>query len=527
MVTYNDKGKYTPETLAEFATKQGCSVQQFSKRWIVQSGGAYWVHGPNGYSRPMKISDLRVAMRDLLAPATDIDNGVRLTYTKKNKEGINITATRENDDILHDSSTVATKIVSSMSIPYSYLDISCMTFFERVCPLRRVVPCYDENVDKWLRLLGGDRADKLLDWVATLPQLDRATCAIYLHGKKDTGKTLFATGLSRLWAFGPTEMEEVIADFNSAIADCPLVLADEKIPRFLDSGSLRSFIGKSSHQLRRKGLASSTIEGCLRVVISANSPDLLKFNREDFQREDVDAIASRLLYISVSPEAKEFLDSIGGASGGTADWVKGDKIAAHARWLAENRVVIPGKRFLVEGIIETFHKRLATNGDIRELVIEWICKGLVKTDWPTYNNENPGIRFGHGKLYVNSAFINQMWEMLMSDKQIPSTAKIGKALTPFAKESKKFTVTKVGAKTAVRRGFYEIDTEHIYRVAEELQIGVAETYQALIDQKAWNWSSAADADANGEYGDVAPPVAPPLPSLFDYPPTPPPSNKPN
>ena len=69
---------------------------------------------------------------------------------------------------------------------------------------------------------------------------------------------------------------------------------------------------------------------------------------EDLGQDDIEAVASKFLRIDVTDKPVNFLKALGGKQG-TQDWVDGDRIAAHALWLKQNRVVVPGGRFLVGG----------------------------------------------------------------------------------------------------------------------------------------------------------------------------------
>lgn len=486
-------GKYTEAEIAEFARRQGCPPEIFKMRWIIQSRGSYWVHGPKGYLPPVGMSDLPNVIRDHLIRAKNVPGGVRLTYKVKSKDtGEESETDRKIESILKDHATVAFKISASMSVPNTYLDAKEGTLVERVCPLRPIEPAYDANIDKWLRLFGGAKEEKLLDWVATAPQLDQPTCAIYAHGPKDTGKSLLALGLSRIWWRAPTEMRDYTDSFNSAIADCPLVFADEQLPPNVTSGDLRVMIGSSSHTLRRKGIPNATLSGCLRVIIAANTPDLIdRFEKEDFKKEDIAAIAARILYIQVDPAAAAFLESLGGASGGTKDWVTGDKIAAHALWLSQNRKVQHGKRFLVEGPVENFHRRLATTGRDRNLVIEWIVRALTHSWTAVIGDEYPHFRYGHGKIFVNASFISTKWKDIFEDDyHPPTTAKVARAITPISTGvEEKLNVVRAPKKPRHRVSFVEIDVDHVLRIAEEHQIAVREDIARIINRKRWNWEA--------------------------------------
>lgn len=461
---------YTNDQIEAFARAQDCTVPEFKKRWIIQLKGAYYVHGPNGYLPSLGITDLGVSMpRDLAAvpPSNICPAGIDWDVPWGDR-----TKPKTTDALLREYATVARGgIIARMDIEKSYFDATTQTFYERVCPLRKITPEYDENIDTWLRLLGGKDVEIFLDWIATLTDLSRVTCAIYLHAGKDYGKSMLACGLARLWGYMPTEMESANGNFNSALLNCPLVFADEELPRGITSGFIRKFIATSSRSLRRKNMPEAELMGAIRLIIAANNDTLLEFDDENFSPDDIDAVAARILYIRCDPGAAEFLKSIGNYAG-TRDWVTGDKIAKHALWLRANRNVSSDGRFLVQGEIDMIHRRLAVNGNIRGQAVEWVCRALVHQ----WGEPNPGIQFGGGSLYVNASFVKQTWEQIVGDIRTPSLQKIGRAFKPLSLGEKRL---KLGMR---RADFYKIDASHIYENCNAMQIATREDLERLINR---------------------------------------------
>src|SRR5690606_19730983 len=106
------------------------------------------------------------------------------------------------DQILKRHATVARRVQASLALQRSFYDSRSETFFEAVAPLRKITPCEYPQIQRWLELLGGAQAEKLIDWVASVMRLDRQSCAIYIDGAPGVGKNLLATGLARLWHTG-------------------------------------------------------------------------------------------------------------------------------------------------------------------------------------------------------------------------------------------------------------------------------------------------------------------------------------
>lgn len=450
--------RYTAQQIESFARAQNCTVNAFKERWIITINGAHFIHGSNGYLPAIRTCDLGASIRRDLSHAPlekDSEAGIDLIVPGTMK-------LKSPEAVLREYATVARRLVSSMSIDHSYYDATSQTFYERVCPLRPLTPEYNENIDQWLYLLGGGdenekNANHFLDWVATATDLKRVTCALYLHAAKDYGKTLFANGIARLWGEMPTEFDSTIGSFNSAILNNPLILADEYLPRNVTSGFIRKFVGSYNRSLKRKGMPESDLLGAVRLIIAANNDNLLRFDDEDFSPDDVTAIAARILYIKCSPKAVDFIKELNGFEG-TKDWINGDKIAKHALWLRDNRPVQSGRRFLIEGGVDMLHRRLASNGNIRELAIEWTCRAILRK-WVT--SKFPGIRFGNGEVYVNASFVQDTWESVTQQKQIPSLIKISRAFKPLC-DGKDKRLKIIDAHGERRADFYKIDVSHIY-----------------------------------------------------------------
>lgn len=476
---------FTEAEISIIAESQRCSVKQLRRRLIIQSNSAFYVIGPSGrYQTPITRAELAVSLpRDLARVpsemATEKPTDGYISWEKTN--GDKAPLKRNVDDLLSEYSTVARKVVASMEIPHSYFDPKTQTYFERVCERRELVPTYHGDVDQWLTLLGGVDSERLKDWVATSVRLDRPTPGIYLHAPKACGKTMFAAGLARVWSEAPTEMDSVVSSFNSMMVNNPIVFADEALPKGLTSSFIRRFIAQQTHSLRRKNAHEAQLTGHFRVIIAANNPNLFKFEHEEFEHEDVAAIAARILYIRCDPGAAEYLRSIGGRAA-TDSWVNGDKIAQHALWLAQTRRVEIGSRFLIESINPTLHRNIASNGPLRGQVVEHICRSLLRKDWgPGSKPHERGIQFGGGHVYVNTGFLAESWTETLSQQNVPSLKAIGMALKPLAIANEKGHFEKKLMNKNRRVDFYHIDPAHILDAASSMQLASIEDFKALID----------------------------------------------
>lgn len=467
-----NQGPYTDVEVEAFAAQQGTTAANFPKRWIIQKGQTFYVYINGDYQLPLALAELDVSLPRDLAPA--VANGfIKLDTTSAKGEP----RKKTTKEILADYASVARTVVARLDLGYSYYDEDSQTFNEATCPLRPLVAQYNPEVDQWLTLLGGKKPDQLLNWVATVTRLDRQSSALYLQGPPGTGKSLLSQGLARIWhRGGPTELVRVLGEWSHDMARCPLIVADEQIPQSFKgqrtSAELRSLIGNSARTLTRKFRDNSDLVGAVRLILSANNADMLVFE-ETLSQADLEAVAGRFLHIVGTSTASAYLQTVD-----TTGWVDDDVIAKHALWLRDNRTVIPGRRFLVEGSARDVSKQLATRGGVAGRVAEWLVRYLCET--PTSRiiakqsspQQSDLVRVGNGEYLVNTNAPVIFWEQYAKSKQVPSTPQVGAALRNLATDQ-------------VRRGskrYFKIDIEAITSWAESNLIGDARLIQERISQ---------------------------------------------
>jgi hypothetical protein len=476
--------QYTDEDIIAFAAKHKCDPpESFIKRWIIQHDSSYYVFVDGKYKTPVPRESLLTHLREDLKRAEKL--GVRLyTYTKAGS-----VRSKTVPEVLNEYATGARNLKGSLYMEESHFDEPNETFWEAVCPVRPIEPVYDEKIDKWLHLLGGPEAGKLLDWVATVVRLDLQSCALYLSGVADAGKTMLANGLARLWSTsGPTHLEDVAGTaFNGDITRCPLIFGDEEVK--CSTSELRRLVGSSSHKLKRKYLANVDVEGALRIILADNNGKLI--HGHDHSGADIGAVASKFLHIIVGQDPVNYLRSIGGRNDGTSDWVDGDRIAAHALWIALNRKVQLGSRFAVEGTHLRMAQLLVTRDRTIGVVCEWIARYLES---PAASiGQTHGAVVGNGKILVAAETIAKFWTTyVQSERQPFSIGKIGRALVDISDGR-----IKVG-----QRRYHSIKPELVYTWADEhLSCDVDE-----LRRKVNAGGGGSDPDPTADGGGV-PPVA--------------------
>lgn len=362
---------YTDTEIEQFATVAGLSRSEFQKRWIILNGGAFYFYFQGGYVGPIKESDASLAARKYLAPAPcELDR----------KDAFGRVSARTMGELSADYGTHARRVIADMNSDLSVFDARTSTLIEAPCPLRRISARFSLDVDTWLKHLAGDRYETLCDWLSWVTDLDRPCTALFLQGAPGAGKSMLANGLARLWTDGPpTTLEQAFSNFNAGMLRCPLVFADERVPKDTRGNArtedIRAFIQERERPLRRKFCDDAVMKGATRLVIAANNRDVLQTREAHLTVHDIQAIADRICMIPVSEDAARYLASLGSLS--LSDWVQGDRVAAHVLWLVENRPKNPNPpRFLVQGGTSNLHIDIAFGTSIGSAVAHWLCAFL-------------------------------------------------------------------------------------------------------------------------------------------------------
>lgn len=442
---------YTQVELEEAAALQQTSVEGLRTRWVIQSGVSYYVLVNGKYGPPYGEKDIvNGAIRDL-APAASAGVDV---YTET-RDGVRPKSAAE---LVEQYGAVAKKVVVSMTEQHGRYDSrpESQTFYEAAAPRRPVEPVDHPEVQQWLELLGGARADKLLDWVAVVTKLDTPCAALYLDGVPGTGKTLLADGLARLWASKrATPMEDAMGTFNDALMACPLVLADEVLPRDFKGNArthdLRVFIPQDKRVLKRKYRAPATLVGCTRSIITANNDTLLS-DHTQLTANDIAAIAERLIYLKCDAPARDYLDGLPRET--LEKFAKGDWIAEHALWLAQTRKVVSDGRFLVKGTGAELHTALTTSAGLNGAVCNWLVMYLLEPAKVDSLGDGLVGTF-EGRLYATPRGIAQRWTSYATNVHAPSSTQVKKALRALGAE------TDTTFRGATQARFYELRTDYL------------------------------------------------------------------
>ena len=333
-----------------------------------------------------------------------------------------------------------------------------------VAPSRHVKAAHHPDVDQWLRLMGGDHADKLLDWIATCPDLTRPTCALYVEGAAASGKSLLAGGIARLWGSGaPTPYGLATQRFNAGLLDNPVVFADEASDVMEGVGSelYRRLVSGAGVMIEVKFGGTAALKSCPRVILAANNADAFASQRQ-LGQDDIAALVERTGHIHVSKEAAEYLEALGGAEYIQGRWLDGNGIAEHALWLAANRKVNKGSRYLVAGWETDMISNMMHKFGASEQVLTLIANYLVDP------RQKPlGVWGDEGVIYVQSTRIKDLWSTYGDARQCPGgNALVAclKALSGQPSLTRRLPDTRGGT---VQARVWAIDPAHVVKVVEE------------------------------------------------------------
>ena len=402
-------------------------------------------------------------------------------------------APRDGKRIFHEDGEFCDRIILKAGASVSEYNKRTSTLYEACAQWSPLKPRFDHEIDRWLKLLGGGRSDKLLDWLATIRKIDRPTCVLYLQGPRGTGKSMIWEGLSRLWqSHAAVPYDTLSANFDGQLAESLLIVADEKMSdhgarRGSPSAIFRTVVTSSQRTIKRKHLPDATLEACFRLIVTANDDDALNL-REQLTSESIDAIAERILYITSGTEASEYLRQIGGREH-TDAWVQGDQLAQHVLWLEKHRQVKPGNRLLVEGDSESLVGTLTGKVGINRHILVALCRYVDRYEdrrtrsaadrvmgdlGPAYH-PHIFIERSTGDLMVNLEALFTRWELLHGrDNRINRDA-LAKGLRSLSRGRKKRQ--RVDKKLM---WFYRINGEEIIDTSEQLGIGETDKIVARL-----------------------------------------------
>lgn len=421
LARYGFEGSYTPEQI-EVLTAKGVHP----KGYILQHGSAFyvWLAKEMRYQVfPGSSAAGQAGIQVLPALVHEVSRG-RMT-----REGWR---PYKIDEFVAEHGDIPDRVIGSMTASESKYDRATRTFTVADCPLRPLVPKYDERIATWLKLLGGAKHEQLANWIAWCTHLDSTCAMLVLEGESGVGKTLLADGLARLWVeHEPTQLEEAIGPYNECIVRCPLLFADEAIPkdrngkhRFSD---VRKLISKISFSVNQKYLPTREVLGSVRLIVAINSLGLLVGEAPESEQE-LRATLARILHIRPNPAASSYLKELVRTN---RKWPP-DAIAEHALWLRAQRPLPENApRFLFEPEPQAeLETAFLSASAVTEEICHWLLAFLT----------NPQSLYGWGKppadwcwrvritengLYVSPTALVNYWRVYRSTNFSSRTIRSG------------------------------------------------------------------------------------------------------
>lgn len=403
-----------------------------ANRWIVQVGSTVFLFFAGTYIGPFAREAIPTACGQWLAPA--VTAGVDTTKIDEKGER----RAKDLPEMIEAYGRVCTSVELDLR-PAALSRLERTTLVLQAAPLRSdLVPTYDPEIAEWLALLGAEKHEALLDWIATVTWLNECAPALYLMGENGVGKGLLALGLGRLWeAKKATPLKHAMGEFNAALSKCPLVFADEKVPESWSgqprTEELRELITLDEHVLNEKNAKHVIAHGAVRVLMAANNLKLVT-TKEDLTREDAAALADRIVFIVPSPRARDWFESRGGAAH-TRSWIEEDKIARHALWLHEcalngSRPITRGKRLLLPGNAAELTRSIMVGSGVNWRVMSWVYSFLQ--DQPRHISGSTGRAFAaivkDGGVWVNPPALLAAWDHYLPNERPPTLEQLTKSL---------------------------------------------------------------------------------------------------
>lgn len=381
------------------------------RRWIIQRGNAYWLLTPGGYRGPYTKDDAgSAAVRDL-APA--VAAGLSLHAITPQGQ----TRRKTLSELVDQYGSVAESVRLSYREPFSRYDEATRTMVEAPCKPVVVTAAFHPGVGEWLNLLFGAKVERGLAWLAAVKALDRPLAALLLTGAPGAGKSLLAAGVAGLWGPQWADLEGIMSPFSGdAYMTSPVAVADETLPKdnrgFQRTAELRRIIQEPSRLVRRKYLPDAVLEGCLRVMVMANSQDILSL-QEHLEMADIQAITERFLHIDVPASAARFLEMERGRKlPGDRDALR-QAVTCHVQWLVENyRFQARGRFIVTDGADDELFRKLAVRGGPRSAVLRWVVGFVLRPELLLRSAREPLARVAPGpEVWVSLQAIESHWSL--------------------------------------------------------------------------------------------------------------------
>lgn len=441
---------------------------------ILQRGYWYYFLKEDGdYSVPHIRAEFDLAVRTYLAKRKD------MAFKKRDASGkiVEKTAT----DLVREYGVLSTGSIIDLQAPKTYLDKNKIIHESTIQWPNEIEPQFDEEIDQWIMLLGGE---KLKDWLSLLPNLERTLSALVIMGPGGSGKTLLAMGCSaRFGSETPSKQSALTSAFQEELTHCPLIHIDEDIDenpydrKFLSA--IRNELSVYERYINRKHMNPVPMKGAIRCIISANH---LPFKQRDAQTgQDLQAIAERFYWINSTNEPAEYLKTIKPAR---LNYWRKHGIAAYIKHLEETRTVDHSNRFGVCGDSEELADLINISVRWNSWVTEWLCNGVLdrfRKLGGSPESKNGAIIYNQ-EVYVRVKTVVESWKRyLPNNNKDPDTRPISDALRSIAEVDTRYKPKEIGL-TNVNNQFryYKIRNNPLVAFLEQTGSATREELQEAL-----------------------------------------------
>lgn len=295
------------------------------------------------------------------------------------------TTIEDTPDLVRRFGARAHHVINSYVTSRTFWDAPSATLHVAAAPIRpELTPQRSEAVEQCIAAWAGPYVNELTRWMAGLLRTDVPCRALMLSGPPGTGKSLFVSGLGRLWPDGAAKMRDVLGRrFNASLAATSLAVSDDDTSPTESGEALAAFLREAVQdrvqRLERKHHDVSTVRGCMRFALATNDAHALVSGAVSYKLNDeaLEAFGDRLLHIPVHESARGCWDRAGVTG---ADLVDGDMIARHVLWLHTLKAE-PQERFWV-GPADMELARFAVlssglRGEILYTIADLVDRGLT------------------------------------------------------------------------------------------------------------------------------------------------------
>lgn len=399
------------EGVENFIKETGCgsSLLQFANRLVVQYKSTFFLFTGDDYEETSKDELFPKCYKFLQGRAKDFD--FDLFYPAS---GDSPPSEKKTSHLVRDHGEVAKEV--RYHYGRTYFEEGSRIFWRGIKKPHLRARWHPE-VDEWVRTSFPKHVDDMLGWMAQAPNVDQPLAAIALLGAHGIGKSKFAYCIAKLWGAPPVRMGLALDNFNFDLTQCPVVFADEQLPRIsgrVPTEEIRSMISSGVHDVNQKGIPRGKLYGYLRNVIAANSEEGISLGKVFHTKNDAYAVSRRFLVVECPEEREEAARNLFVKNHDL--FLEKSAIAEHCLWLNQNHE----RKDVRFGITTSSFNTILTADEGADAVLSWIYQRLIKK-FPnapeTIRKELPPVFVCKEKVYVHLKGMVAEWSEYVIDKR--------------------------------------------------------------------------------------------------------------